>query len=75
MPELILYHTDGCHLCEQAAAMLASAQLPFIHQDICDDEALAERYGISIPVLARQDSEQELCWPFDLAAVVAFVGE
>ncbi|MGL4474024.1 MAG: glutaredoxin family protein [Shewanella sp.] len=75
MPEWILYHTDGCHLCEQAAALLASANINAELQDICDDEALVARYGISIPVLARRDSSQELSWPFDLAAVVAFVGE
>ena len=78
MPEtsvsaLILYHTDGCHLCEMAAELLSAMQLNFVHQDICDDELLAERYGIRIPVLATA-SGQELNWPFDEAAVKQFLG-
>ncbi|MCL2914146.1 glutaredoxin family protein [Shewanella corallii] len=78
MPEtsvsaLTLYHTDGCHLCEMAAELLSAMQLNFVHQDICDDEQLAERYGIRIPVLATE-SGQELNWPFDEAAVKQFLG-
>lgn len=73
MSELTLYHTDGCHLCEMAAALLSGMQLSFVHQDICDDEQLAERYGIRIPVLATASGE-ELNWPFDKAAIKQFLG-
>ncbi|MCF1427229.1 MAG: glutaredoxin family protein [Shewanella sp.] len=72
-PEVTLFHTDGCHLCEMAAELLSAMQLNFVHQDICDDEQLAECYGIRIPVLATA-SGQELNWPFDEAAVKQFLG-
>ena len=35
--------------------------------------ALEERYGIRVPVLRSADG-RELDWPFDVAAVVAFIG-
>ncbi|QLE85387.1 glutaredoxin family protein [Shewanella sp. Scap07] len=73
-PQLVLFHTEHCHLCEQAAALLQGAGLSYTHVDICDDPHLAERYGISIPVLQRVDSQLELCWPFDLPQIQAFLG-
>jgi hypothetical protein len=68
---LYLYSTAGCHLCEQAEALLQ----PLLHAgliqlqvvDISHDEELVRRYGIRIPVLAC--GEQELGWPFDQAQV------
>ncbi|MGI2258400.1 glutaredoxin family protein [Shewanella sp. GXUN23E] len=73
LAELTLFHTDGCHLCEMAAELLNAMQLSVVHQDICDDELLAERYGVRIPVLAT-GAGQELNWPFDEAAVKQFLG-
>ncbi|WP_394205493.1 glutaredoxin family protein [Shewanella waksmanii] len=73
-PALILYHTEHCHLCEQAAEMLTGANIAFTHVDICEDNDLAERYGITIPVLQRLDTKQELGWPFDLSQIHAFLG-
>ena len=71
-PQLILYSTSACHLCEQALALIQ----PIIAQglqvrevDISESDELFERYGILIPVLRRQDSGAELNWPFDLDAV------
>ncbi|MDX3774061.1 glutaredoxin family protein [Chromatiaceae bacterium AAb-1] len=73
MPELILYSTWGCHLCEQAEALLQEARLAGRYQvtDIIDDEALLQRFRVHIPVLCRQTSgaEQLLFWPFDLASL------
>ncbi|HEY0961097.1 MAG TPA: glutaredoxin family protein [Pseudomonadales bacterium] len=72
---LYLYGTAGCHLCEQAEALLE----PFVRAgvfrfeviDISTDDALVERYGIRIPVLAVEADGRtlELGWPFDQAQV------
>lgn len=62
-PEFILYHTDGCHLCEIAQSLVEQLGIDYQHIDICDDESLAERYGVSIPVLVM--GEKELFWPFN----------
>jgi hypothetical protein len=76
--ELTLYSTAGCHLCEEAEALLASALArgtgrPWVIVDIAEDDALFARYGWHIPVLRRADGE-ELRWPFDADALRAFLG-
>jgi hypothetical protein len=75
---LILYSTEGCHLCEEAEALLRGLQsydasLRWQVVDIALDDALFERYGWLIPVL-RDASERELRWPFDGAQLVEFLG-
>lgn len=67
-----LYHTDGCHLCDIALALIKQSGIDFQHVDICDDAALAVRYGISIPVLVQDD--RELFWPFDATQLQEFIG-
>lgn len=66
MDRITLYSTEGCHLCEMAYQLLTQANAA--HQvevvDIAFDDALFSRYGVTIPVLAYQNSE--LNWPFDL---------
>lgn len=71
--ELTLYVTRGCHLCEDALAVLAEAGLGDAVQavEIGYDEALAERYGVRIPVLRVVITGQELDWPFTVAEVRA----
>ena len=69
---LILYGTDHCHLCEQAAALLNALDLPYVEIDIVDDETLLARYGLSIPVL-RDALERELCWPFTGEDITGFL--
>lgn len=69
----VLYHTEDCHLCELAAALLNAAEVPFTAIDICDDETLAERYGVSIPVVKALD-ERYLSWPFDATQLQEFLG-
>ncbi|GGB64349.1 glutaredoxin family protein [Shewanella inventionis] len=68
----ILYHTEGCHLCDIALALVKHTGIHFQHVDICDDDALAERYGISIPVLIQ--GQRELFWPFDSQQLQEFIG-
>ncbi|MBS3796573.1 glutaredoxin family protein [Pseudoalteromonas sp. BDTF-M6] len=72
MAKVVLYHTDGCHLCEQAQALLQ--QHPDIDaielRDIIDQPHWLEAYQIRIPVLALAHNPQaELGWPFDQQAI------
>ncbi|MFC5582091.1 glutaredoxin family protein [Rhodanobacter terrae] len=74
MPDLILYQRDYCHLCDLALAVLAEAQAPDFDSVWVDDaEALAQRYGTRVPVLRDARDGRELDWPFDPAAVRAFL--
>lgn len=77
-PHLLFYTTSACHLCELADALLldyAARVGPLIIDDIdvaSSDQLIAE-YGTRIPVLKRRDNGAELGWPFDSAALIAFV--
>ena len=81
MSEFVLYGTLGCHLCEQAEALLApviqyaSADVPVVlkQQDIAESEELVARYGVRIPVLRCEMHNRELGWPFDQAQAFAFI--
>lgn len=72
---LTLYHTLGCHLCEQAEALLLAENLvenvDFSKVDIADNESLVDAYGVHIPVLASETLE--LFWPFDAYALQQFL--
>lgn len=75
MPELslTLYSTWGCHLCDEAVALLQQQNVQFQQLDIVDDPVAFARFRSSIPVLGS--AESFLYWPFDQAAVAAFVQE
>ena len=64
MLPLILYTTSGCHLCEQAEAILEQGGHFFTAVDIANDLSLLEHYGVRIPVV-KDNSGRELVWPFD----------
>ena len=55
-PIVTLYTRTGCHLCTDAALLLArlAARLGFriAPQDVDADPALAQRFGFSVPVVA-----------------------
>ncbi|TAN05021.1 MAG: glutaredoxin family protein [Rhodanobacteraceae bacterium] len=71
---LYLYQRDDCSLCDQAVAVLARMHAPdFESIWIDNDPALEARYGERVPVLRDADSARELGWPFDPAAVRAFL--
>ena len=71
---IVLYQRDDCPLCDQALAALAAARVPdFETVWIDDDAALELRLGSRVPVLRDEDEGRELDWPFDAAAVRAFV--
>jgi glutaredoxin len=72
--------TEGCHLCEQAWAMLSylqrtqpefMAKFELSKVEISDSDSLVERYGIRIPVLVAQ--RDELGWPFELEEVLSWL--
>jgi hypothetical protein len=74
MPDLILYQRDYCHLCDLALAVLAEARAPDFDSVWVDDaEALEQHYGTRVPVLRDVRDGRELDWPFDVAAVRAFL--
>jgi hypothetical protein len=70
LPDLILYHRDGCHLCDDTRATLsllltdrAARSLPapaIVERDIDTDEDWHRRYAFTIPVVALGDRELEL---------------
>ena len=74
---LVLYTTAGCHLCEQAAAMLAEleaqGQVRIEAVDIANDEQLVERYGIRIPVVKDVERDQEIGWPFAMGDLLRLI--
>ncbi len=72
----MLYGTTGCHLCELAQHVL----LEFVAKgwqvelvDIADDDALFDRFSLSIPVLEHSASGKLLRWPFDVASLHVFL--
>ncbi|UPQ81194.1 glutaredoxin family protein [Pseudomonas knackmussii] len=76
LPECQLFGTLGCHLCEQAEAVV----LPLVENgllveliDIADAPGRVEDYGLRIPVLRRVDTGLELDWPFEIEQVVWFL--
>ena len=66
MATAILYGKPGCHLCEDAAAILAGLArdegLRWRRVDIREDPALFERYRYAIPVIEVVGG-QTLEWP------------
>ncbi|WP_200892090.1 glutaredoxin family protein [Methyloterricola oryzae] len=72
---LVLFSTEGCHLCEEALALL----IPLCGDDppqiieIAEDDSLLERYGSRIPVLRERESGRELDWPFGADELQAFL--
>jgi glutaredoxin len=77
MAMLTLYGTPGCHLCDQAEALLkqaaAARQLEWRYVDIALDAALVEKYGTRIPVLLTPQG-RELGWPFSLLDILSAAG-
>ncbi len=70
-----LYHFEGCHLYEQAEALLQGLGIEHarIDIDIGDDAELDARYGERVPVLHESPSGRELGWSLDPPALRQFV--
>ena len=75
MTRIRLFTRPECHLCEEAAALLAEVMpgVPFEAVDIENELSLIMRYGKRVPVLLRTDTQAELDWPFDAVAVEQFL--
>jgi len=77
MYQLDLMTTEGCHLCEEAIAVLdktlraGEAEVDLV--DIVYDEKLMERYATRIPVLLDRVGGRELDWPFDRSRLEQFL--
>ena len=72
---LILFQRDDCQLCDLALDLLAGVRAPeFESVFIDDDAALEARYGERVPVLRDEESGRELEWPYDDAALRAWLG-
>ena len=61
MSRVVLYGKPGCHLCDEARAVVAAvrAKQPFDLEevDVSTDPELHRRYGERIPVLALDGDE------------------
>jgi glutaredoxin len=57
MSAVYLYSRPGCHLCDNARAVLEAAGIAFEEVDITADPALEAEYGVFIPVV-EQDGRQ-----------------
>ena len=81
MKTIILYHTEGCHLCEVAEQRVGHvlegrSGLQLEKVDIAEAEnsdQLMERYGVAIPVLGWSEGSEELFWPFEINQIEDFV--
>jgi hypothetical protein len=70
LPDLVLYHRTGCHLCEQTRASLdllladraaRGLRVPaIVERDIETDEGWHRRYAFSIPVVELDGQVLEL---------------
>jgi glutaredoxin len=54
---LVLYGRPGCHLCDDARAVLQRIGHPFDEVDIESDDELLARYLERIPVIALDGTE------------------
>ena len=68
----LLYVRLGCHLCAEAAALLAAANVPVQRVNIDRDPALRAQYGTLVPVLYDPVLDRELIFPFDAEEVARF---
>ncbi len=57
MSALVLYGRDGCHLCDDARAVLVRIGHPFDEVDIEGDPVLHKRFLERIPVVALDGEE------------------
>jgi uncharacterized membrane protein len=75
---LLLLGTAGCHLCEEAEAIIRECLGNDYQQvieviDIAEQEHWQAQYAIRIPVLYHPATKKELAWRFDQADVEAFI--
>ena len=72
-----VYTTLGCHLCEEAMSLLAQVRggdmnIEVEEIEIADSDEMINRYGVRVPVIAREDDE-EIDWPFNINKLESFL--
>jgi hypothetical protein len=71
---LTLFQRDDCPLCDEAYERLAVTGVADFEPVWIDGDAELEAlYGERVPVLRRDDDGAELDWPFESAALRAFI--
>ncbi|HEY2776318.1 MAG TPA: glutaredoxin family protein [Gaiellaceae bacterium] len=50
-PDVVLFHAQGCHLCDRARDVLERVGVPYKSVDITGDAALEARYREWLPVV------------------------
>jgi glutaredoxin len=58
MADIIVYTRAGCHLCDEASAILARFGLSFASVDIDADPRLRARYDQCVPVVVIDGKER-----------------
>lgn len=69
MSQLQLFSTLGCHLCDDAKAIIEPLtqeyQLSYMEVEISERAEWVKAYGVRIPVVKSVASGKEIGWPFD----------
>ncbi|WP_020158129.1 MULTISPECIES: glutaredoxin family protein [Methylobacter] len=79
MVKLLLLGTPGCHLCEEAEAIIETCRAQDVAQLVIETVDIAEQtqwqtdYAVRIPVLYHPATQQDLGWPFDRNDVNEFI--
>jgi len=73
-----LYTTLGCHLCDDALALLRQLHrqglaMEIKEVEIIESEVLMSTYGVRIPVITSDCSEGDIGWPFSLEELRLFL--
>jgi glutaredoxin len=71
---IVIYGKPGCHLCDDARAVLERVGAPFEEIDITTDDALHAAYLERIPVIAI-DGRERFEFFVDEAALRALLGK
>ncbi|GAB2675626.1 glutaredoxin family protein [Aliiglaciecola sp. 3_MG-2023] len=75
--QLIFYSGKDCHLCDLAMSLLtqlgSNYDIHLTKVDVKTDHQLFHLYGARIPVIKREDNQQELGWPFNLIQLKEFL--
>jgi glutaredoxin len=51
MSDVVLFHAEGCHLCDRARSVLRESGVPFREVDITGDPELEAQYREWLPVV------------------------
>ncbi len=51
IPRVVLFHAQGCHLCDRAREVLDRVGVPYESVDITGDDGLEGRYREWLPVV------------------------